>query len=41
MKFRILGQVELWVDGKRYDLGSRKERGVLAILLRELATRPG
>ena len=35
MKFRILGQVELWADGKRYDLGSRKERAVLAILLWE------
>lgn len=40
MEFRILGQVELWADGKRYDLGSRKERGVLAVLLWELRPVP-
>jgi DNA-binding SARP family transcriptional activator/tetratricopeptide (TPR) repeat protein len=36
VEFRILGQVELWTDGKRHDLGSRKARGVLAFLLCEL-----
>jgi tetratricopeptide (TPR) repeat protein/DNA-binding SARP family transcriptional activator len=40
VEFRILGQVELWADGKRYDLGSRKERGVLAVLLWELRPVP-
>jgi DNA-binding SARP family transcriptional activator/tetratricopeptide (TPR) repeat protein len=33
VEFRILGPVELWVNGQRYDLGSPKERCVLAILL--------
>jgi tetratricopeptide (TPR) repeat protein/DNA-binding SARP family transcriptional activator len=36
VEFRILGPVELWADGKRHDLGSRKERCVLAVLLYEL-----
>jgi tetratricopeptide (TPR) repeat protein/DNA-binding SARP family transcriptional activator len=36
VEFRILGPVELWADGKRHDLGSRKERCVLAVLLWEL-----
>jgi tetratricopeptide (TPR) repeat protein/DNA-binding SARP family transcriptional activator len=31
----MLGPVELWADGKRHDLGSRKERCVLAVLLWE------
>jgi DNA-binding SARP family transcriptional activator len=33
VEFRILGPIELWVNGQRYDLGSPKERCVLAILL--------
>jgi tetratricopeptide (TPR) repeat protein len=33
VEFRILGPVELWVSGQRYDLGSPKERCVLGILL--------
>jgi DNA-binding SARP family transcriptional activator/tetratricopeptide (TPR) repeat protein len=33
VEFRILGPVELWVNGRRYDLGSPKERCVLGILL--------
>jgi DNA-binding SARP family transcriptional activator len=36
VEFRILGPVELWSGGMRYDLGSRKERCVLAVLLYEL-----
>jgi DNA-binding SARP family transcriptional activator len=36
VKFRILGQVELWAGGKRHDLGPRKARCVLAFLLCEL-----
>ena len=36
MEFRILGPVELLSGGKSYKLGARKERGVLAVLLREL-----
>jgi tetratricopeptide (TPR) repeat protein len=40
VEFRILGQVELWANGKRHDLGSRKERGVLAVLLWELRPVP-
>jgi DNA-binding SARP family transcriptional activator len=36
VEFRILGPVELWADGRSYPLGSRKERGVLAVLLCEL-----
>ena len=36
VEFRILGQVELWADGKRHDLGPRKARCVLAFLLCEL-----
>jgi DNA-binding SARP family transcriptional activator/Tfp pilus assembly protein PilF len=33
MEFRILGSVELWADGEARELGSAKERHVLAILL--------
>lgn len=33
VEFRLLGPVELWVNGQRYDLGAPKERCVLAILL--------
>lgn len=33
VEFRILGSVELWVDGQRCDLGTAKERCVLAVLL--------
>ena len=33
MEFRVLGPVELWVDGRRHDLGPAKERCVLAVLL--------
>jgi DNA-binding SARP family transcriptional activator/tetratricopeptide (TPR) repeat protein len=33
VEFRVLGSVELWVDGQRYDLGPAKERCVLAVLL--------
>lgn len=33
MDFRILGPVELWAGGEQCDLGSLKERSVLAILL--------
>jgi tetratricopeptide (TPR) repeat protein len=40
VEFRILGQVELWADGERHPLGSRKERGVLAVLLWELRPVP-
>jgi tetratricopeptide (TPR) repeat protein/DNA-binding SARP family transcriptional activator len=39
VEFRILGPVELWDGGSRQDLGSRKERCVLAVLLWE-AGRP-
>lgn len=31
--FRVLGAVELWVEGERQDLGSGKERCALAVLL--------
>jgi tetratricopeptide (TPR) repeat protein/DNA-binding SARP family transcriptional activator len=33
VEFRVLGPVELWVDEHEYDLGSPKERCVLAVLL--------
>ena len=33
MEFRMLGKPELWVDDRLHDLGSRKERSVLAVLL--------
>ncbi|MEU8347258.1 tetratricopeptide repeat protein [Spirillospora sp. NPDC048832] len=33
MEFRIIGPVELWVNGRRRDLGTPKERCVLAVLL--------
>jgi tetratricopeptide (TPR) repeat protein/DNA-binding SARP family transcriptional activator len=36
VEFRILGQVELWAESTRYDLGPRKARSVLALLLCEL-----
>jgi len=36
VEFRILGPVELWANGIHHDLGSRKERCVLAVLLWEL-----
>ncbi|MCE6999024.1 tetratricopeptide repeat protein [Saccharothrix sp. S26] len=39
MRFRVLGAVEAWADGTRVDLGSRKQRLVLALLLLE-AGRP-
>jgi tetratricopeptide (TPR) repeat protein/DNA-binding SARP family transcriptional activator len=35
VEFRILGPVEFWAEGNRHDLGSRKERCVLAVLLWE------
>ncbi|MFI9816794.1 AfsR/SARP family transcriptional regulator [Saccharothrix variisporea] len=35
MEFRVLGAVEAWSDGVRLDLGSRKQRLLLAILLLE------
>ena len=31
--FRVLGPVELWVDGERVDLGPGKQRRVLAVLM--------
>jgi DNA-binding SARP family transcriptional activator len=33
VEFRVLGSVELWIDGRLCELGSAKERNVLAILL--------
>jgi DNA-binding SARP family transcriptional activator len=33
MEFRVLGPAELWSDGRQFDLGPARERGVLAILL--------
>lgn len=36
MEFRILGQVELLANGQRHDVGPRKTRSVLALLLYEL-----
>ena len=33
MEFRVLGPMELWLAGRRRDLGPARERGVLAILL--------
>lgn len=39
MQFRVLGAVEAWTAGARVDLGSRKQRLVLALLLLE-AGRP-
>lgn len=33
MKFRVLGPIELWAAGKQQDLGSTKERCLLAVLL--------
>ncbi|HEX5595532.1 MAG TPA: BTAD domain-containing putative transcriptional regulator [Micromonosporaceae bacterium] len=35
MEFRVLGPVEAWSDGVRVDIGSRKQRLVLAVLLLE------
>ncbi|MEU5941349.1 BTAD domain-containing putative transcriptional regulator [Micromonospora sp. NPDC047548] len=39
MEFRVLGPVEAWSEGVRLDLGSRKQRLVLAVMLLE-ANRP-
>ncbi|MEV4670619.1 tetratricopeptide repeat protein [Actinomadura sp. NPDC049382] len=36
MEFRVIGPVELWVNGRRRDLGTPKERCVLAVLLLSL-----
>ncbi|MBA3906046.1 MAG: AfsR/SARP family transcriptional regulator, partial [Pseudonocardiales bacterium] len=33
IEFRLLGQVEVWRDGTRVELGGRKQRAVLAALL--------
>ena len=33
MEFRILGPIELWSAGQRYDLGPTRARCVLAVLL--------
>jgi YVTN family beta-propeller protein len=33
LQFRILGPLEVWRDGARVDLGARKQRAVLALLL--------
>jgi DNA-binding SARP family transcriptional activator/tetratricopeptide (TPR) repeat protein len=33
MRFLVLGPVELWDDGDRVDLGGRKQRALLALLL--------
>jgi DNA-binding SARP family transcriptional activator/CheY-like chemotaxis protein len=33
VEFRLLGQVEAWHDGRRLELGGRKQRAVLAALL--------
>ncbi|WP_165978217.1 AfsR/SARP family transcriptional regulator [Actinomadura darangshiensis] len=33
MEFRVIGPVELWINGRRRDLGTTKERCVLAVLL--------
>ncbi|GAA4095545.1 AfsR/SARP family transcriptional regulator [Actinomadura miaoliensis] len=33
MMFRVMGPVELWIDGQRRDLGTAKERCLLAALL--------
>ncbi|HTK61224.1 MAG TPA: BTAD domain-containing putative transcriptional regulator [Pseudonocardia sp.] len=33
IEFRLLGQVEAWHDGRRLELGGRKQRAVLAALL--------
>jgi DNA-binding SARP family transcriptional activator/tetratricopeptide (TPR) repeat protein len=38
MEFRVLGPVELWSEGQRYNPGSTKARCVLAILLLNLST---
>jgi len=35
VEFRILGPVELWISGRRVDLGPARQRGVLAALLVE------
>ena len=36
MEFRLLGPVEVWSEGQRLDLGSRKQRFVLAVLALEV-----
>ncbi|WP_067452605.1 AfsR/SARP family transcriptional regulator [Actinomadura macra] len=33
MEFRVIGPVELWIDGQRRNLGTTKARCVLAVLL--------
>src|SRR5688572_21549221 len=33
LQFRILGPIEVWRDGEVVDLGTRKQRAVLALLL--------
>ncbi|MGA5703314.1 AfsR/SARP family transcriptional regulator [Peterkaempfera bronchialis] len=33
MEFRLLGPLEVWVDGRQIRLGSAKERAVLAVLI--------
>jgi DNA-binding SARP family transcriptional activator/Tfp pilus assembly protein PilF len=33
VEFRVIGPVELWIHGRRRDLGTPKERCVLAVLL--------
>ena len=33
IEFRLLGQVEVWHDGRRLELGGRKQRAVLAALV--------
>lgn len=35
IEFRILGPVELWISGKRVDLGPARQQGILAALLVE------
>jgi DNA-binding SARP family transcriptional activator len=37
IRFRLLGQVEAWRGDERVELGGRKQRAVLASLLRERA----